>query len=165
MRYDRKIYKRVSPRIHGVKNMTRISEEKMGELKEIAELLLESARPSFIDYRYPEGEIEARSKYEASIRFVSTIWGTPVSLTLYASLTLGLKCPNILYSYRKSGKKSIYRVHLKCHKDEYNITPFWDIEVERVRRGEEKTYYCKLVDYGVVVYSIEQLPPRPIVKL
>jgi len=134
-----------------------------GEIEETAKTLLGVMKPSFIDYRFPEGEIEAKNKEEASLRFIITTWSTPPSLTLYTGLSLGLRCPNALYVYRKSGKESIYRVRLEFYKDDLVFTPFWEVKVEKKRIGKTKVYYCKLVNYGISVRQGESI--KPILKL
>jgi len=133
------------------------------EIEEIARKLLGAMQPTFPDYHPPEGEFKTRTKESAALAFINTIWGTPASLTLYAGLMLGLSCPNVLYVYRKRGRGNIYRVRLEFYKDDLTITPYWDIEVVKKGRRKKRTYYCRLIDYGVVVSRLGAI--KPILKL
>ena len=45
------------------------------------------------------------------------------------------------------------------------FTVYWDIEVEKRGKGKKRTYYCKLIDYGVEVFKWGEIQIRPILKL
>jgi len=131
----------------------------MEEIKEMASTLLSAMQPGFADYHPPEAEVSARNGHDAVLVFMSVVWSGPPTGALYTASLLGLRGGDGLYVYRKRGKQTIYRARLEFYRDELTITPFWDVEVKRVGR---KRYYCKLVDYGVVVRG-EHI--RPILKL
>jgi len=136
----------------------------MKEIEEMAREILNAMQPSFADYHPPEGEFSAEKKEHAALTFVSEVWSTPASMALYTGLTLGLRCPNVLYVYRKRGKGDVFRVRLEFYKDDLVITPYWDVEVVRKGRRKKRTYYCRLIDYGVVVRQ-EGMSIKPILKL
>ena len=146
-------------------------EEKMKEIEEIAKQILGAMQPSFADYHPPEGEFLVRKKEEAALAFVNTVWSTPAAMVLYAAPSLGLNYPiggPTLRVYRKKGKGSVYRVclDLEYEKDILLIfTAYWDIEVERRGKGKKRTYYCRLIDYGVEVFKWGADQIRPIIKL
>ena len=136
---------------------------KFEEIEELAKKILGAMQPSFADYAGYRGEFRAKNKEEAVLAFMNTIWATPASMTLYAGLMLGLRCPNVFYVYRKRGKEGIYRVRLEFYKDDLTITPYWDIEVVKKGKKKKRVYYCELRDYGVVVTRLGTI--RPILKL
>jgi len=111
-----------------------------------------------------KGEFSAEKKEHAALAFVSKVWATPASMTLYTGLALGLRCPNVLYVYRKRGKGNMFRVRLEFYKDDLVITPYWDIKVIKKGRGKRRVYYCELMNYGVVVRRGD-MSIRPIIKL
>ena len=137
---------------------------KFEEIEELAKKILGAMQPSFADYAGYRGEFRVKNKEEAVLAFMNTIWATPASMTLYAGLMLGLRCPNVLYVYRKRGKGNMFRVRLEFYKDDLVITPYWDIKVIKKGRGKRRVYYCELMNYGVVVRRGD-MSIRPIIKL
>ena len=137
-------------------------------IRERAERILNSMRPTFADYHGYKGVIKARNMEEAVLKFMSTYWSTPPALALICATQLGLDTWEAykvgLVTYRKSNGqiRAYFHVYDRDTHPEKILpyTVYWDFIVKRVG---DKEYEVELINYGVVVNDPDRV--RPIIIL